>query len=233
MEIAILEDDATLATGLGKFLSNSGHKIRIFSNGGDLLSALPDQSFDLFVLDWNVPVINGLDVLDRMRNQLNMTVPVMFLTSMSSEKNMAEALNMGADDYCVKPVQLHQFMARLHALENASLASEHQTISTDLIFGYHFNRSDCSVFFDNKTVVLSYQDYLLAEFLFRHIDRPVSKNKLLQRIWGSADQQSAKHLDQQIYRLKQLLNIGIDNQFLRLATIIGFGYRLSRTILDD
>jgi DNA-binding response OmpR family regulator len=216
---------------MGNFLAISGHTCRIFKDGENLIAALPSGHFDLFVLDWHVPILNGFEVLKRLRGQFKVTKPIIFLTSMSDDTQMAKALNMGANDYCVKPVQLHHFIQRLSVI---SAGDDEQHISASMtVCGYRFDPDTNTVYFDSRSAALIERDFLVAQTLFRYIDRPVSRGYLLSSICGASDFNASKELDQHIFRIKQLLNLGVNNQSLRLTSITGFGFRLNRIFMDN
>lgn len=232
LHIAILEDDTDLAVNMGKFLSMSGHTSRIFKDGQNLISAVSDGRFDMFVLDWHVPIMSGLEVLKTLRGQYKVTRPVIFLTSVSDELQMAKALNMGADDYWVKPVQLNHFIQRLTSFGQPEY-EDRDMLDGHPICGYHFDSTSNTVRFNLTSVTLNERDFVIAKMLFKRIGRPVSRHELLNSIWGTVDSLSSKELDQHIFRIKQLLNLGVYNQSLRLTSITGFGFRLNQIFLDD
>ncbi len=120
MYIGVLEDEPHLSQYVKDILEGAGHSVSVFSNGADMVKAIGRDTIDLFVLDWRVPRMSGLEVLKHIREIRNLKEPVIFLTSRSDELDITEALNAGADDYCVKPLRPQEFLARLNAVVRRS-----------------------------------------------------------------------------------------------------------------
>jgi len=116
VRICLLDDDLAQLNLLGLWLANANHTPVQFSSGRSLMSSLRQQGYDLFVLDWSVPDLDGTEVLRRIRLQLGESVPVIFVTQRDFEEDVVEVLNAGADDYLVKPVRKGIFLARVDAL---------------------------------------------------------------------------------------------------------------------
>ena len=100
MYIALLEDETHLAQHVCEILEGAGHKVTVFTNGEDMVRAIGRDTIDLFVLDWRVPRMTGIQVLHHIRQVRSLKEPVLFLTSRTDEQDITEALNAGADDYC-------------------------------------------------------------------------------------------------------------------------------------
>src|SRR4051812_38334695 len=116
VRIAILEDDPDQLALLKRWVTEDGHDVHAYMSGRELMKQAARESFDLFVLDWQVPDVSGADVLVWIRAKVSRTVPVLFVTVRGSEQKIGFALEHGADDYRVKPVRRHELVARLHAL---------------------------------------------------------------------------------------------------------------------
>ena len=99
-----------------RWLTNAGHKIHGYLLGNELLMQVRRESFDLFVLDWEVPDISGVEVLRWIRANISKSVPILFVTVRDTEEDIVHALNAGADDYMIKPVRQSETLARLGAL---------------------------------------------------------------------------------------------------------------------
>jgi DNA-binding response OmpR family regulator len=100
MYIGLLEDEPQLAQHVREILEGAGHTVSVFSNGEDMVKAIGRDTIDLFVLDWRVPRMSGIEVLKHIREVRGLKEPVVFLTSRNYEQDITEALNAGADDYC-------------------------------------------------------------------------------------------------------------------------------------
>jgi two-component system, OmpR family, response regulator RegX3 len=226
MYIALLEDEPQLAQHVCEILENAGHSTSTFTNGADLIKAIGRDTIDLFVLDWRVPRVSGIEVLKNIRNVRGLKEPVLFLTSKTDEQDIIEALNAGADDYCAKPVRPQEFLARVTALLRRTYPTHtNQEASRDLL-SYKFNKLDNSVCFDEEKVNLSEKEFKLALFLFENHERAVSRERLMQEIWGGEGDALSRSLDVHVSWLRKKLHLSATSQKVRLKPIYGFGYRL-------
>jgi DNA-binding response OmpR family regulator len=233
MYIAILEDEFTLAEEVKNYLEQNGHHAKIFIDGEALLRALTRENFDLFILDWNVPKISGYEVLVRMRKNLGMVEPIVFLTSTDAEDEIVSALSAGADDYCVKPIRLREFSARIQSVQRRSNKQPVSALEATDILGYNFNAVDNVISFNGHKVPLTQKEFNLALFLFSELDRPISRNRILLEVWGTANVELSRTLDVHIAWIRKKLNIGSSGQTLRLTAVYGYGYRLMQTFTED
>lgn len=233
MYIAILEDEATLAEEVKLCLERQGHRVQIFVDGAAITRSIRRDTFDLFVLDWNVPKMNGLEVLKDMRNNLKLTEPIIFLTSTDDESAIVEALSEGADDYCVKPVRIKEFMARVRALERRSGKNVAPNSESKVIADFTFNPVDQTVKVGEEVITLADKEFKLALFLFNNLDRPVSRNRILMEIWERTDEELSRSLDVHIAWIRKKLNIGATGTSVRLTAIYGYGYRLMQVFKEE
>lgn len=226
MYIGLLEDEPHLAQHVCEILEGAGHTVSVFSNGADMVKAIGRDTIDLFVLDWRVPRMTGIEVLKHIREVRGLKEPVLFLTSRTDEQDITEALNAGADDYCSKPVRPQEFLARIRALLRRTYPEHNNEETTRTLLDYKFNKIDNSVSFAEQHIVLSEKEFKLALFLFENHERAVSRERLLQEIWGGAGDALSRSLDVHVSWLRKKLDLSATSQSLRLKPIYGFGYRL-------
>lgn len=226
MHIAILEDDPEQAKDLTDLLALAGHTVTRYADGHQILRALLKETFDLFVLDWQVPGPNGLEVLTHIRERAKLKTPVVFLTAQDQEMHVANALNAGADDYCVKPVRRVEFMARVAAIQRRFAPIGKTEDSGEFVPGYVFERSRRTVSFDGQQVSLTEKEYELARLLFSNLDRPIARNRIMQEVWGREEDALSRTLDVHISWLRRKLDLGANARRMRLVVVHGFGYRL-------
>jgi DNA-binding response OmpR family regulator len=226
MYIGLLEDEPQLAQHVCEILEKAGHSTNHFSNGADMIKAIGRDTIDLFVLDWRVPRASGLDVLKHIRNVRGLKEPVLFLTSKTDEQDIIEALNAGADDYCTKPVRPQEFLARVTALLRRTYPDRSSQETSRHLLNYTFNQLDNSVSFGNSNISLSEKEFKLALFLFENHERAVSRERLMQEVWGGEGDALSRSLDVHISWLRKKLDLTATAPNLRLKPIYGFGYRL-------
>jgi len=226
MKIALLEDEVEQARNLSELLTQSQHSCDYFHTGKSFTYAVLHNSYDLLILDWQLPDMDGTDVLKTIRSELSWRIPVLFLTQRDSESDIIEALDAGADDYLTKPARPGELAARLNAL-GRRLSSEAEE-QEDLVIGpYTINMNKRTIISNGEAVSLTDKDFDLAVFMFQNIGRLLSRDFLLERVWGISSNINTRTVDTHVSRLRRKLNIKPENGF-RIKTIYQHGYRLER-----
>lgn len=228
MHIALLEDEISLSQEVQDLLTQAGHSVVHFADGHQIMQGLRKDTFDLFVLDWQVPGPSGMDVLSHMRDVLKLTVPVIFLTSHSAEDQIVQALSTGADDYCVKPLRAYEFLARIAALQRRMSLNNPTGQDGELSPGYVFDSINRTVTVQGQLVSLTEKEYLLSRLFFENAERPIARNRLMKDIWGHEEATLSRTLDVHISWIRRKLNIGANSDQVRLVVVHGYGYRLMK-----
>ena len=225
MRIAILEDDPALAERLVAVLEPAGHICHHYSTGKSLIAQLKRETFDLLVLDWNLPDITGVEVLVWAREHLEGRTPVLFVTSRGEEQDIVQALDKGADDYVIKPVQAGELLARVNALIRRSFPAQSHDVEQ---FDDHiFNSKSTSVTVHGEEIVLTPKEFGLALLLFQNIDRALSRAYVLEKVWGRNPDLLTRTLDAHISRIRVKLNLRPEAGY-RLLPVYSYGYRLEK-----
>jgi DNA-binding response OmpR family regulator len=223
MRIALLEDDPNQANWMAHVLTTAGHTVRSFATGRALLTDLSHESYDVLVLDWEVPDGSGLETLKAFRGRRDATTPVLFLTHRDTEEDIVLALAAGADDYVVKPPRERELLARIAALGRRALSDRAESA---LVVGtYRFDLANRTVSVAGHAVDLSPREYALALFLFQRLGTVVSRAHVLESVWGRGANTTTRTVDTHVSRLRTSLDIGPANG-LRLSPVYGYGYRL-------
>ncbi|MFO1503519.1 MAG: response regulator transcription factor [Steroidobacteraceae bacterium] len=226
MRVALLEDEAEQAERISRLLEEAGHRVHAFSRGRALLNTLRTESFDLIILDWEVPGQSGFEVLESLRAGMAAKVPVLFLTHRDSEADIVQALQAGADDFLIKPARDRELLARLEALERRSLASGR---GADIIELPPF-RVDCAkqqIEREGRPLELTRREFEVAVLLIRNLGQVMSRGHIMEAVWGQRDATTTRTVDMHVSRVRQVLGLSAAIG-LRLAAIYGFGYRLER-----
>jgi DNA-binding response OmpR family regulator len=179
------------------------------------------ETFDVLVLDWMMPDMTGLDVLDWLR-QLENHTPVLFLTSRDAEEDIVTALTHGADDYLVKPARSGELLARLRALQRRADGAAGASSLT--VGPYEFDAGLSVVRLHGEILELTQRQYELALVLFRNTGRLLSRQYLLEAVWGLNDNVQTRTLDIHISQLRNQLSLA-DNGW-RIHSVYAHGYRL-------
>ena len=228
MHVALLEDETAMAREVQTLLMASGHSVVVFADGSKLLRGLLKDTFDLFILGWRIPGLDGLAVLQHLRQNARLQTPVVFLTSNIAEEQIVAALNAGADDYCSKPLRPAEFMARIMAVQRRVMPLAVQVPAGELVEGFYFNKVDRTVHVDGSVVSLTEKEFELSRLMFTHLERPISRHRIMKEVWGREEDALSRTLDVHISWIRRKLGIGAQGTRLRLNVVHGYGYRLDR-----
>ena len=226
MYIALLQADTLVATQLSELLQRAGHTVQVYNNGARLLDSRTHAPPDLYVLDWWAPGRTGLQVLHHLRHHGHPSTPVLFLTPSGEEREVACALDAGADDYCSKPVRTALFLSRVDALLHKSAHLQPHPGALQYL-GYRFEPADLSVHFHGKRLKLSDKEFRLALLLFEHVGTAIPRKRLITALWGEAPNTRTRSLDVHISSLRSKLNLTRHGPHAQLQAVYGFGYRLN------
>jgi len=221
MRVAVLDDDQALLDLAQQTLRTMGHEFHGFTDGKTLLRALRRDTFDLLILDWQLPDVSGIEVMRWIRDNLAERVPILFVTNRSAEADVIEGLTAGADDFMVKPIRVGELTARVNALLRR--AYHHSSTGQFVIDRYRFDPASAQVHFGEQSIVLKRREFELAVFLFQNMGRLLSRKHLLASVWGVEDH-SSRSLDTHISRLRSKLGLVPENGY-RLTAIYSIGYR--------
>jgi DNA-binding response OmpR family regulator len=222
MRIAALDDEPLQLELIKRTMVSIGHECHTFDHGATLLRELRKETFDLLILDWQLPDISGPDVVRWVRANLDRRVPILFVTNRREERDIVEGLAAGADDFMVKPIRIGELAARVRALLRRIYASQGDT---ELVFGrYRFLIGMPILEMDGKPVDLKHREYELALFLFQNMGRLLSREHLREAVWGHGAEIPSRSLDTHISRLRNKLELRPANGYL-LTAIYGLGYR--------
>ncbi|MFC1749115.1 response regulator transcription factor [Pseudomonadota bacterium] len=224
MRVAIIEDDIDQARLLEFWLKDAGYECYLFDSGSAAIKGLQKETFDLVLLDWLLPDLNGDKVLAWIRENLDWRIPVIFVTQRDSEEDIAFALEHGADDYVVKPIKSLELKARIKALTRRMGGVERDKPALE--FGvYRFETDHHQAYVNDQTVALTQKEFELAVFFFRNAGRLLSRSHLLESVWGHSAELNTRTLDTHISRLRKKLQFGEAFGY-QLRSIYHHGYRL-------
>lgn len=225
MRIAYLEDDADQAALILRWLQGAGHTCHHFARGHELQRALARESFDLYLLDWHLPDIDGLQVLEAIRARTPQA-PVIFTTARDRDDDIARVLQAGADDYIAKPLGQGELLGRIQAVARRTQAVE--ATPEQLEFPpFTIDRRDRSISRDGNRLPLTDREYELALFLFLNLGKLVSRAHILEAVWGLGAKQHTRTVDTHMSRLRSKLGLAAEEGWI-LASVHQFGYRLER-----
>jgi DNA-binding response OmpR family regulator len=182
--------------------------------------------FDVILLDWMLPGVDGESVLDQLRNNGETDVPVIFITARTTEEDMVHILDAGADDYLTKPLRQQELLARIRVVTRRT--RQRQNTPAVLEIGpYHFHPSNRSLTLNGEDIKLTDKEYELAYFLFSNLGRLVSREQILSVVWGYENDLNTRTVDTHISRIRKKLRLQPETGW-RLNSIYHRGYRLEQ-----
>jgi DNA-binding response OmpR family regulator len=217
MKLLLIDDESKLVDSLAHLLKRNGFVVDTALDGETGMEMACNGIYDIIILDRMLPQKDGLSLLKEFR-ELGHQTPILMLTAKDSPEDRAEALDAGADDYLIKPFYSIELVARLQALSRRRNKTLGETILTfDLL---KFNPSRCEVIKDEKAIQLTLKESQLLELLIRNHDRVVTKEQIIQKVWGYFSEADFSTVNLYIHYLRKKL--GLTN----LKTIWGVGYLL-------
>lgn len=225
MRIALLEDDKDLADVLVRWLEEAGHQCHYFATGRALQRVAAHESFDLYLLDWQVPEMSGTEVLAWLRNDQQVRAPVLFATARDAEEDIVAALKAGADDYMVKPVRRFELLARVAALHRRAAPASVTEVMT--VGALSLDPARREVRLDGAPVELTDKEFDVALFLLRNLGSLLSRGHISESVWGRSADVQTRTVDTHMSRLRKKLRLTSEAGF-KLTSVYNFGYRLDQ-----
>ena len=227
MRVAVLDDDSTQRDFVGDALSPAGYCCTFFAEGRALISNLRHETYAIVILDWNLTDIPGDQVLRWIRDYHGSSLPVLFMTSRSSERDIVHALNAGADDYVTKPVHANVLLARVSNLLRRTSVPK-QAPPAQQFGDFIFNLREEDVYFQGKPQRLSKKEFQVALLLFQNLGRPLSRSHIVDTVWKhSTPGMTTRTIDTHISWVRKKLDLRPESGYI-IVPIYGYGYRLER-----
>lgn len=246
MFIAILEDDPVCLDQLSDLLrtaseqssqdwrvddGETGWNIDGYLNARAFIRGVKRKTYNLVLLDWTLPDMNGPEVLHWMDEFFQSPPPVIMVTNRDAAEDVVEALKAGAEDFVSKPFRSGELIARvLTALRRRHVGGKRRYEP--------FSQGDLTVSpreetisIDGEPVTLTRQEYRLALLLLRNPNRPLSRSYLYEAVWGQEESPMSRTLDVHIHRLRRKLGLSVGNGW-KLSSVYRYGYRLQRLSED-
>ena len=221
--VLVVEDELDIAGLIKHALERSGDaSVELVTRGDEALRSIAGRLPDLVILDLNIPVLSGEEVCRILRQQPETrTLPIIMLTARTSEADRVSGLDLGADDYVTKPFSLRELTSRVRAvLRRSSRADDAVPISYR---GDHLmaDFDAVAVAVDGDQIRLTRREFELLRYLVMNKNRVVSRDRLLERVWGYDRQVETRSVDVHVGRLRNKLG----NAGRQIETVVGLGYR--------
>jgi DNA-binding response OmpR family regulator len=221
--VLIVEDEQDIAGLIKHTLERSGDAQAEIAGSGDVaLKAVAAEAPDLIILDLNLPVVGGVEVCRILRSRADSRhIPIIMLTARTGENDRVNGFESGADDYVTKPFSLRELSARVKAVLRRSAKAEERTVPG--YEGQHLTADfeAVSVSVDGKAVRLTRREFELLRYLVHNKNRVVSRDRLLERVWGYDRLVETRSVDVHVGRLRGKLG----EAGRQIETVVGLGYR--------
>lgn len=224
MHIGIAEDDVDQLALLQLWLESAEHSVHGFGTVAGYIEALKRERFDLLLIDWMLPDGTGAELLQWVRGNLGWELPVLVVTARDDEETVVAALQAGADDYVVKPAKPAELQARVAALGRRVRSGGLPLLRLGA-FELDIPRQRLSM--DGEVLALTQKEFDLSAYLFQNPGKLLSRDHLLNKIWGIHADVDTRTVDTHISRLRKKL--GLDgSKGWKLVPVYGVGYRFER-----
>ena len=221
MRILVVEDERRLAEALGQILKKNNYIADVVYDGEDGLDFILSGIYDVVVLDWMLPKMDGIEILKRVRAQ-GVDTPVLLLTAKSDVADKVSGLDSGADDYLAKPFDTSELLARIRALGRR----KGEIVPTDdMSFGdITLDTSGLLLKHSGGSLDLTHKEAQLLEYLMLHKNMVLSKEQIIEKLWGFESEAEANHVEVYIHFLRNKLSSV--SKTVVIATVRGVGYML-------
>ena len=226
VKVLVVEDDPALAELIRFNIEAEGYTAAVADTAEDAELLIGEDRFDLIILDWMLPGMSGIELCRRIRRREDaQTVPILMLTARGEEGDRVRGLSTGADDYVVKPFSVPELMARINALLRRAAP---QRIADTLKRGdISLDRAAHRVMRKAREVRLGPTEFKLLEYFMENAGRVLSREQLLDGVWGRDSYIDGRTVDVHVGRLRKALIRGSDSDPIR--TVRGTGYVLDTT----
>ena len=220
MQILIIEDETKIAEFLAKGLNESGYLSSIAHDGLTALALLQEKNFDLVILDVMLPEIDGWQVLKTLRTFSK--IPVLMLTAKDHVLDRVKGLELGADDYLIKPFSYIELLARVKSLLRRSVKTESEYYQVEDLILYRLERT---VYRNQQKIDLSAKEFLLLHLLMQHQGELLTRSQISSEVWNINFDTDTNVVDVAIRRLRAKIDDHFQPKLIH--TVRGMGYRLS------
>jgi len=222
MRVLVVEDNEAMADAVARGLIAEGFEVDVAANGVDGLWRAREFPYDIIVLDIMLPGVNGYEICRTVRAEGNVT-PILMLTAKEGEYDIAEGLDLGADDYLTKPFSFVVLVARIHALVRRANPATGDAVITIGPLTLDTRARRCGL--EGRVVELTPREYSLLETMARRSGEPLTRSELLDHVWGADHEGSSNVVDVYVGYLRKKLRLSNDDSDL-IQTVRGIGYRI-------
>jgi|SRR5689334_4518150 two-component system copper resistance phosphate regulon response regulator CusR len=224
MQILIAEDDAPLAAFIATAFKSEDHVTEIASSGEDALQRMQKGAFDLLVLDLNLPIVSGSEVLSKVRSE-NPDILILILTATDEVAERVACLDAGADDYLTKPFSFSELSARIRAVQRRKNRGQAYLKVADLELDY----MQRTVHRGDRNIELTPKEFGLLEYFMRNPGRRITRNMIIEHVWKLSPDTMTNVVDVYVNYLRKKIDEGTKFRLIRTIRGVGYEFGLSET----
>lgn len=218
-KLLLLEDDLTLSETIVEYFEEQGFAVYPYYDGEDAISAIYENSFDLLLLDVNVPTLSGFDVLDEVRKNDNKT-PAIFITSLNSMDSLEKGFETGCDDYIRKPFELKELLLRVQTIIKREFSNKNEIIQIEENISFNTIANELKK--DGEVVKLNFKELKLLKFFLQHPNELLVHDRIYDYVWEYDEEYSDNSLRTYIKNLRKV--IGKE----KIVSLKKLGYRFNQ-----
>lgn len=222
-QILIVEDDAALGRFLTRELTLKNFAVEVCQDGEEAFTRIDSRSYDLILLDMNLPKIDGMDLLQQIHGT-HPHLPILVLTARNTTEDLVQALEHGAQDYLIKPFSLLELLARIRTLIRRT--DLHAALPAPARRGtLSINKQERRILRGDRSIDLTPREFALLEHLMENMGKPVSRSTLMQEVWNVPFDPNTNIVDVYMKYLRDKIDVEGEPKLIR--TVRGVGYVLS------
>jgi DNA-binding response OmpR family regulator len=224
-KILLVEDDDALRFIVKDNLEQRNYQVSVAENGEVALNLFKEQKFDIIILDVMLPKIDGFQVAERIR-KTDDQIPIIFLTARSMTEDKITGLTIGGDDYIPKPFSMEELLLKIKVFLKRSQSQPvaHENSKHFTIGRYLFQPDELTLSLNGEIRTLTMKEAELIRFFAENANKVLSRNEILEKVWGSNDYFLGRSLDVFISRLRKYFN---EDPGIRITNLHGIGFRFS------
>ncbi|MEP2668078.1 MAG: response regulator transcription factor [Cyclobacteriaceae bacterium] len=224
MKILLVEDEERVSSFIKRGLEENGIQVTQAFDGSTGLRMAQRNKFDVVILDVIMPEMNGLEVCRKLKAEFGSDISILILTALGTTDDIVEGLNIGADDYLVKPFKIRELLARVQALGRRKSVHAQKIKVQDL----ELDRETKEVRRQGKVIALTAREYRLLEYLMQNKNKVVSRMDILESVWDINHDLGTNVVDVYINYLRKKVDQGFEFQLIK--TVIGMGYVIKESV---
>jgi DNA-binding response OmpR family regulator len=223
MKVLVIEDEVRVSSFIKKGLEENNILVTQAFDGATGFKMATRDEYDVIILDIVMPEMNGLEVCTQLRKEVGNALPILMLTASGTTDDIVEGLNVGADDYLIKPFKFRELLARVRALSRRKMNNARKLHVEEL----EMNTETKEVFRKGKQIELTAREFRLLEYLLRNKNKVLSRVDILENVWDVNHDLGTNVVEVYINYIRKKVDNGFETPLIR--TVVGMGYTIKDT----